>query len=63
MGTSGLVGPIMTVSVMGTGTDVIMKIIILHFVGPAIISIVLSEWMRKKGFIRFGDLKINTDAK
>jgi uncharacterized protein len=63
MGTSGLVGPIMTVTVMGTGADVIMKIIILHFVGPAIISLVLSEWMRKKGFIRFGDLKINTDAK
>jgi uncharacterized membrane protein len=61
MGTSGLVGPMMTLSVMGFTGTVFLKILILHFVGPAIISLALSEWMRKKGYIKFGDLKISTD--
>ncbi|WP_456276096.1 PTS transporter subunit IIC [Bacillus sp. AK128] len=61
MGTSGLVGPMMTLSVMGFTSAVFIKILFFHFVGPAIISLVLSEWMRKKGYIKFGDLKIRTE--
>lgn len=60
MGTSGLVGQIMTFTTMGVGTDIIMKVILLHFIGPAIISLILSEYMRKKGWIKFGDMKIHT---
>ncbi|MFD1739052.1 PTS transporter subunit IIC [Bacillus salitolerans] len=62
MGTSGLVGPMMTFAVMGFGMDVWIKIALLHFIGPAMISLLLSEWMRKKGFIKYGDLKIRTES-
>lgn len=60
MGTSGLVGQIMTFTTMGFGMDVFLQVIALHFVGPAVISLVLSEYMRKKGWIQFGDMKIHT---
>ena len=28
---------------------------------PAVVSLLVSEWMRKKNWIRFGDMKISTD--
>nr|WP_246055105.1 PTS sugar transporter subunit IIC [Pseudalkalibacillus caeni] len=58
MGTSGFVGQIMTFESMGFSIEILIWIISLHFVGPAVISLVLSEWMRRKGWIKFGDLKI-----
>ncbi len=58
MGTSGLVGPIMTFTDMGFSSNVLIAVIFLHFIGPAVISFLLSEWMRKRGYIRFGDMKI-----
>lgn len=48
MGTSGLVGQIMTFTTMGFGPDIFMKVVLLHFIGPAVISLLLSEYMRKK---------------
>lgn len=59
MGTSGLVGQIMTFTTMGFTFDVLLKVLLLHFVGPAFISLVISEWMRKKGWIQLGDMKID----
>ncbi len=59
MGTSGLVGPIMTLTDMGFSAQVWIAIGLLHFMGPAIISLVVSEWMRKHGKIKFGDMKID----
>ncbi|WP_275532722.1 PTS transporter subunit IIC [Tyzzerella sp. An114] len=62
MGTSGLVGQIMTWQTMaGTrGSGILMfEIILLHFVLPAILTLVISEFMRKKGYIKFGDMKLN----
>lgn len=59
MGTSGLVGQIMTFTTMGFTFDVLLKVILLHFIGPALISLLLSEWMRKMGWIRLGDMKID----
>ncbi|WP_165997198.1 PTS sugar transporter subunit IIC [Bacillus sp. Cs-700] len=61
MGTSGFVGQIMTFNVMGTGGEIWLAIVMLHFVGPAIISLLISEVMRQKGLIRPGDMKIQTD--
>ncbi|WP_017726538.1 PTS transporter subunit IIC, partial [Halalkalibacterium ligniniphilum] len=58
MGTSGLVGQIMTFTDMGFSANVAWSVFLLHFLGPAIISLLLSEWFRKKGWIRFGDMKI-----
>lgn len=58
MGTSGFVGQIMTFTEMGFTSDVFFKVFILHFIGPAIISLIVSEVMRKMGLIKFGDMKI-----
>ncbi|ADU31529.1 PTS transporter subunit IIC [Evansella cellulosilytica] len=59
MGTSGLVGPIMTMNVMGSSSYVLMSILVLYFLAPAIISLICSEVLRKTGMIKFGDMKIN----
>ncbi|MDY0288170.1 MAG: PTS sugar transporter subunit IIC [Sphaerochaeta sp.] len=53
MGTSGLVGQINTLSVMGMGSW--WKIALLHFLLPAILSLLISHFMRKKGWIHEGD--------
>ncbi len=62
MGTSGLVGQFMTYSSMvDSGVDpktVIIEIIIMHFIAPALISFAVSEIMRKKGWISFGDMEL-----
>ncbi|WP_174729403.1 PTS transporter subunit IIC [Mesobacillus harenae] len=60
MGTSGLVGQIMTFTTMGFGGDIWMKVILLHFIGPAVITLIISEYMRSKGWIKAGDLLIHT---
>ena len=54
MGTSGLVGQFGTVEVMGTG--VINQIILLHFILPALLSLLIATLMRKKGLIKENDL-------
>ncbi len=62
MGTSGLVGQFMTYSSMtDSGVDaktVMIEIIVMHFIAPALISLAISEFMRKKGFISFGDMEL-----
>ena len=57
MGTAGLVGPLMTWQVMIQTEDpmiVLVKIIVIQFVLPAVITLGISEFMRKKGWIRPG---------
>ena len=63
MGTSGLVGQFGTFAKMVTEngespTTVLIKVIILHFILPAIVSLIISEFMRKKGWIKSGDMKL-----
>ena len=61
MGTAGLVGPLMTWQVMIQTEDpmiVLVKIIVIQFVFPAVITLGISEFMRKKGWIRQGDMKL-----
>jgi len=59
MGSSGLVGQIMTWQVM-TETEssfqVLVKIGLLHFILPAIVTLSIAELMRKKGWIKLGDM-------
>ena len=62
MGTSGLVGQIMTWQTMAGSRSaglLLFQILLLHFILPAILSLIFSEIMRKKGWIRFGDMKLN----
>lgn len=57
MGTSGLVGQIQTLNVMGK--DGIIPIIIVHFILPMVLSFVICEYMRRKGYIKENDMKLN----
>ncbi len=58
MGTSGLVGQLMTFEVMGFSWPILWKVLLLHFVAPAVISLIISELMRKIGWIKPGDMKL-----
>jgi len=62
MGTSGFVGQIGAwASMSGTVEPgvLIVKIFMMHFVLPAILTLIFSEIMRKKGWIKFGDMKLD----
>jgi hypothetical protein len=58
MGTSGLVGQFGTVAAMGSEPAVFAKMLILHIAAPAIITFVFSQYMRKRGWIKAGDMKL-----
>lgn len=58
MGTSGLVGQFDAVSVMGSSPKVIMTLVLMHVILPAILTLTISEFMRKKGAIKPGDMKL-----
>ena len=61
MGTAGLVGSLMTWQVMTqteSGTIVLFKIIMIQFVLPAVVTLLISEFMRKKKWIKYGDMKL-----
>lgn len=57
MGTAGLVGQLRTYAVMGK--ESVLGIVLLHFILPAIITWLIAEFMSKKGWIQYGDMKIN----
>lgn len=62
MGTAGLVGQIMTYQVMTEtlpAVVVLAEIALMHFLLPAAISLAVSEVMRKKAWIKFGDMKLD----
>ena len=63
MGTAGLVGQINTyqdmVSLGADPTMVLIKIVVLHMILPAVLAFLISEFMRKKGMIKDGDMKLN----
>lgn len=59
MGTSGLVGQFGTWAVMAGERGVLMKILVLHFILPAGLSLLFSESMRKLGWIHEGDMKLD----
>ena len=64
MGTSGFVGQIMTWQTMsGTENSVVLftKILLLHFILPAIIAYIVSKMLRKKGIIKDGDMLLNLE--
>ena len=59
MGTSGLVGQFGTFEAMGMTGGVMFKVVMLHFILPAILTLLISEFMRKKGMIKYGDMKLD----
>ena len=59
MGTSGLVGQIMTFETMGFTWNIFWAVLILHIIAPAVISLLVAGYFRKKGWIKDGDMKIS----
>ncbi len=57
MGTSGLVGQFNAVAVMGPGC--IWQIALLHFILPAVLSLCISTFMRRRGWIKDGDMLLS----
>lgn len=63
MGSAGLVGQIMTYQTMVSegfhGIMVLIDIIVMHFIAPAILAFIISEFMRKRKWIKEGDMKLD----
>jgi len=62
MGTAGLVGVLDTVQTsLAAGVEwwmLLLGVVLLMLVIPAGVSLLFTEIFRKKGLIRFGDLKL-----
>lgn len=63
MGTAGLVGQINTYQTMvaegAQPVTVLFLILLLHFLLPGLLALGISEFMRKKGMIKDGDMKLD----
>lgn len=63
MGTSGLVGPIMTFQTMSEAginkTVILVEIIAMYFIAPALLTLAISEPMRRRGLIKKNDLLLD----
>lgn len=63
MGTCGLVGQFGTVTAMqnssNSGAMMWIGILLLHFILPAIITLIIAKYMRSKNLIKPGDLKLD----
>lgn len=59
MGTSGLVGQVGTLNAMGNAAEVWLAIGLLHFVLPAVLTLIIAAVMRRQGWIKDGDLKLD----
>ncbi|MGL5694282.1 MAG: PTS transporter subunit IIC [Peptostreptococcaceae bacterium] len=59
MGTSGFVGQFGTISAMGNSLSTWISIILLHFILPAILTLIIYHIMVYKKLIKDGDLKLD----
>lgn len=62
MGTSGLVGPIMTYQTMAPTegpVKTLILIFVMQFLAPGFLSFVISEFMRRNRWIKNGDMKLD----
>ena len=62
MGTAGLVGQIMTWETMiqtEPAQMVLIKILVIQIILPAVVTLAISEYMRKKKWIKPGDMKLD----
>lgn len=58
MGTSGLVGQIGTFTAMGFSAGVLVKVLLLHFLLPAVLAVVFYQLLVRWGKIHSGDCKL-----
>lgn len=59
MGTSGLVGQVGTLEVMGMTGQVLGLIVLFHFILPAVVTLVFYHLFKKTGWIKVGDLRLD----
>ncbi len=59
MGTSGLVGQFGAIDAMGSSPAVLLQIALMHFLLPALLTLVIAEAMRKTGLIKDGWMKLD----
>lgn len=62
MGSAGFVGQIMTWQVMAQTAHpvvVLLKIVVIQFMLPAVLTVVFTQFMRKHNFIKDGDMKLD----
>ena len=62
MGSAGFVGQIMTWQVMAQTEQpvvVLLKIVVIQFMLPAVLTVVFTQFMRKHNFIKDGDMKLD----
>ena len=59
MGTSGLVGQFGAIDAMGSSPAVLMQIGLMHFLLPAVTTLLIAEVMRRTGLIKEGDMKLD----
>ncbi len=59
MGTSGLVGQIGTFASMGFSSSIVIKVIVIHIVLPAVLTLIIYQSLKKMGKIKFGDCKLD----
>ena len=41
-----------------TAAVVLIKILVIQIILPAALTLIISEFMRKRGWIKFGDMKL-----
>ena len=59
MGTSGLVGQIMTFTDMGFHISVLIKVLAVQIALPAVLSIIFYAMLQKAEKIKDGDMKLD----
>lgn len=62
MGTAGLVGPLSSFETMASYMSPVTALVynlLIYFVLPGVVALCISEVMRKHGFIKQGDMKLN----
>ncbi len=59
MGTSGFVGQFGAFDAMGFSVESTIKVLLMHFVLPALLTLIFDLIFRKLGWVKKGDMKIN----
>ena len=59
MGTSGLVGQFGAFAAMGGGAEVWFQVILMHFVLPAVLTLLFDWFLRRLGWVKDGYMKLS----
>ncbi len=67
MGTSGFVGQIQSFIALDaagwSSGEIYTAVILMHLILPAVVTLIIAEFMRKMGWIKPGDLTLNLTSK